>query len=150
MRVLLQRVKNASVQVNGEIIGAISAGILVLLGISAEDSEEDIVYLTKKIQNLRIFNDENGKMNLSLMDVGGELLIVSQFTLFANTKKGNRPSYTRSASPEIAIPLYGQFIETLKDGGIKVETGEFGADMKVELLNDGPVSIWIDSKEKNY
>lgn len=150
MRVLLQRVKNASVRVNGETIAEISAGILVLLGISAEDPDEDIAYLTKKIQNLRIFNDENGKMNLSLMDVSGELLVVSQFTLFANTKKGNRPSYTGSAPPNIAIPLYEQFVEALKDARIKVETGEFGADMKVELLNDGPVSIWIDSKEKNY
>lgn len=149
MRVLIQRVSRASVTISGEISGKIGPGLLVLLGIEEADGPEDLDWLCGKISRLRIFSDEEGKMNRSVTDVGGGLLVVSQFTLFASTKKGNRPSFIRSAKPDIAIPLYEQFVKTLGVvAGTSVETGEFGADMQVELLNDGPVTIWIDSKDR--
>lgn len=148
MRVIIQRVKHAKVVVAKETIGEIHQGLLILLGIEEEDSQEDITWLTNKIRGLRIFSDENGKMNYSITDIDGEILVVSQFTLFASTKKGNRPSFTKSAKPSIAIPLYNIFIDTLKTTGLKVATGEFGADMQVELLNDGPVTVQIDSKNR--
>jgi len=149
MRALLQRVSKASVTIEGKVNGAISTGLLVLVGIENEDTQEDIDWLCKKIVQLRIFNDDDGKMNLGLGDVGGDLLVISQFTLHASTKKGNRPSYIKAAKPDVAIPLYEKFVQSLSTlTGKKVETGIFGADMKVELLNDGPVSIWIDSKNR--
>ncbi len=149
MRAVIQRVSNASVTVEGQKIGEISKGILILLGIENADTTEDIQWLSKKIVNLRIFDDENGVMNKSLIDIKGEALIVSQFTLHASTKKGNRPSYIKSAKPDISIPLYKQFIQQMElDLGKKVATGKFGADMKVSLLNDGPVTILIDTKNK--
>ena len=149
MRAVIQRVSFASVRVNGEITGAIRAGLLVLLGIEDSDGNEDISWLSNKIINLRIFNDEQGVMNCSLKDVGGDLLLVSQFTLNASTKKGNRPSYIRASKPETAIPVYEKMIAQLEmDLGKKIHTGRFGADMKVELLNDGPVTITIDTKAK--
>lgn len=148
MRVVLQRVSHASVSINGTIYNSIERGLLVLAAVEDTDTDEDIVWLSNKIINLRIFNDENGVMNLSLTDVGGELLIISQFTLFAQTKKGNRPSYIRASKPEKAIPLYEKFIEAAGITGIPVKTGIFGADMKINLLNDGPVTIIIDTKNK--
>ena len=149
MRVLIQRVSEASVTIEGVLKSKINQGLLVLVGIEDADNQEDINWLCGKISNLRVFSDEQGLMNLSIMDIKGELLVVSQFTLFANTKKGNRPSYIRSAKPDFAIPLYENFIKTLSFATQKeVQTGEFGADMKVTLLNDGPVTIWIDSKQK--
>jgi D-tyrosyl-tRNA(Tyr) deacylase len=151
MRAVIQRVSQASVTIGGQEKSRIGHGLLILLGIEHEDSEEDISWLCKKIAQLRIFSDDGGLMNLSVRDVGGEIIVVSQFTLFANTKKGNRPSFIRSARPETAIPLYEKFVETLRqDTGLNVLTGEFGADMKVSLLNDGPVTIWMDSKHKDY
>ncbi len=150
MKAVIQRVKHASVTVNGNIISEIKHGILLLLGVSENDTSEDILWLSKKTANLRIFNDENGVMNTSLIDVNGEAIVVSQFTLQASTKKGNRPSYLRAAKPEIAIPLYEEFVKQFEtEIGKKVGTGEFGADMKVELLNDGPVTIIIDTEDKN-
>lgn len=148
MRALIQRVSEASVTIDGVVSGEIKMGFLILLGIESEDSQEDINWLVKKISQLRIFSDSEGKMNLSLKDVSGSTLVVSQFTLHASTKKGNRPSYIKAARPEVAIPLYEQFIKAMKQENIKVETGEFGTDMKVGLINDGPVTIWIDSKNK--
>lgn len=148
MRVVLQRVKEAKVSVSGETIGAISKGILVLVGFTEKDNKHDLEWMSRKILNLRIFDDAEGKMNQSLLDIGGELLIVSQFTLFANTKKGNRPSYIRAAKPEIAVPLYEKFIEGLRDTGVALKTGRFGAMMQVSLVNDGPVTIQIDSMQK--
>jgi len=149
MRVILQRVSQASVSINNEIHGAIGNGLLILLGVESEDSLEDIQWLTKKIVNQRIFSDEDGKMNLSLLDINGEALVVSQFTLHASTKKGNRPSFIKAASPQIAIPLYEDFIKELNEKLQKpVKTGEFGADMQVSLINDGPVTIIMDSKLK--
>jgi D-tyrosyl-tRNA(Tyr) deacylase len=148
MRVIIQRVSEASVSIDSQVNAKIKQGLMILVGISTEDNQEDIDWLTQKIINLRVFNDENGKMNLSLLDVKGEVLIVSQFTLFASTKKGNRPSFIKSAKPEIAVPLYEQLIESLKATGIEIKTGTFGADMKVSLTNDGPVTISIDSKNK--
>lgn len=149
MKVVIQRVTKASVTIDGTINGSIDSGLLILLGIEDADGEEDIIWLSNKIVNLRIFNDDAGVMNLSLLDIGGEILLVSQFTLHASTKKGNRPSYIKASKPEIAIPLYEKMIEQLsKDLGKKVQTGTFGADMKVELLNDGPVTILIDTKNK--
>lgn len=149
MRVLLQRVAHASVTIGGEVSGKIGPGILVLLGIEDADDQSDIEWLCGKISRLRIFSDAEGKMNLSVGDIGGGLLVVSQFTLFGSTKKGNRPSFIRSAKPNVAIPLYEQFVKTLSfTSGTTVETGEFGADMQVALLNDGPVTIWIDSKQR--
>ena len=148
MRVVIQRVSEASVTINDAIEGKINTGFMILLGIGHEDTNEDIEWLTKKISNLRVFSDEEGKMNLTILDIKGEILLISQFTLFASTKKGNRPSFIQSAKPEIAIPLYEKFIESLKGFGISVSTGIFGADMKVSLTNDGPVTIIIDSKNK--
>lgn len=148
MRVLLQRVSEASVKIEGKINGKIGQGLLLLVGICAEDNQEDIDWLIQKMVNMRIFSDENGKMNLSVHDIHGEILVISQFTLHASTKKGNRPSFIDAARPEIAIPLYENFITQLKLSNLKVETGIFGADMKVSLVNDGPVTIWLDSKNK--
>jgi D-tyrosyl-tRNA(Tyr) deacylase len=151
MRIVVQRVSEASVRIDGKIVGSISQGLMVLVGVETIDSLSDADYLIQKLINLRIFNDEEGKMNLSLQDVGGELLIVSQFTLHASTKKGNRPSYIRAARPEQAIPLYTYFIEQAqKELKTKIQTGEFGADMKVSLVNDGPVTIIIDSANKDF
>ena len=146
MRAVVQRVKHASVTINGTVNGKINNGFLVLLGIQSTDSEQDVDYLVKKVTNLRIFSDENDKMNLSLKDVNGELLIVSQFTLYANCKEGNRPSFVEAAKPDVAIPLYEYFVSECKKIIPVVETGIFGADMKVDLLNDGPVTIIMDSK----
>ena len=146
MRVVVQRVKHASVTINGTVNGKINNGFFVLFGIQSTDSEQDVDYLVKKVTNLRIFSDENDKMNLSLKDVNGELLIVSQFTLYANCKEGNRPSFVEAAKPDIAIPLYEYFVSECKKIIPVVETGIFGADMKVDLLNDGPVTIIMDSK----
>lgn len=149
MRTVIQRVTKASVTISGNIKSAIEKGMLILVGIEDSDSTEDIEWLTKKIANLRIFNDENGVMNRSVIDVNGDILVVSQFTLHASTKKGNRPSYIKASRPEFAIPMYENFCKSLSSGiGKEVKTGEFGADMKVELLNDGPVTIIIDSKIK--
>jgi D-tyrosyl-tRNA(Tyr) deacylase len=149
MRVLIQRVSEASVTIEGEIKSAIGEGMLVLVGITSDDSLDDLEWLCKKIVQLRIFSDEDGKMNRSVLDIDGELLVISQFTLHASTKKGNRPSYIKAARPEVAIPLYEQFIKQLSFSlGKAVGSGEFGADMKVRLLNDGPVTIWIDSKDR--
>ena len=149
MRVLIQRVSESSVVIDGKTKSSIGKGLLILLGIENSDAEEDIEFLTKKIINLRIFDDENGVMNKSVMDIDGEIMVVSQFTLHASIKKGNRPSYIKAAKPDISIPLYKQFCETLSSiFGKPVQTGEFGADMKVHLVNDGPVTIWIDSKVK--
>lgn len=146
MRAVIQRVTEASVTIEGELKSAIGQGLLVLLGISREDQQTDIDWLCKKIAKLRIFNDENGVMNKSVMDIEGEILVVSQFTLLASTKKGNRPSYIGAAKPDIAIPMYEKFVEQIKlVAGRPVKTGTFGADMKVRLLNDGPVTIWMDS-----
>ncbi len=147
MRALIQRVSRASVSVNNEIIGAIDQGLMVLLGIAHNDSIKDIDWLVGKITNLRIFSDEEGKMNLSVTDIGGKILVVSQFTLHASTKKGNRPSFINAARPETAIPLYEKFKMELGKI-VPVACGEFGADMKVSLINDGPVTIWIDSQQK--
>ena len=149
MKVVLQRVASASVTIEDKIVGAIQKGILVLVGIEDADSQEDIDWLVTKITQLRIFGDDNGVMNLSVEEVNGEVLVVSQFTLHAATKKGNRPSYIKAARPEIAIPIYEKFVNTLENKlGKKVPTGIFGADMKVALLNDGPVTIIMDSKNK--
>ncbi len=149
MKVVIQRVTKASVTINGTIKSSIGLGLLVLLGIEDTDTKEDIKWLSSKIVNLRIFNDRNGVMNLSLKDIDGELLLISQFTLYASTTKGNRPSYIKAAKPEIAIPLYEKMIDQLKiDLGKIIQTGKFGADMKVDLLNDGPVTIIIDSKNR--
>jgi len=149
MRAVVQRVSKASVISNDSLTADIGLGILVLLGIEDSDGEEDIGWLSNKLANLRIFGDENGVMNLSVKDVKGEALVVSQFTLHASTKKGNRPSYIRASKPELAIPLYEAFVKQLEvDLGQQVGTGIFGADMKVELLNDGPVTLIIDTKNK--
>lgn len=149
MRIVIQRTKHASVTIDGQQKSAIGTGMLVLVGIEDSDGKEDIDWLCRKIVNLRIFDDENGVMNKSVQEIGGDILVVSQFTLHASTKKGNRPSYIRAARPEISIPLYEQFCSELGLAlGKPVETGEFGADMKVELLNDGPVTICIDTKNK--
>ncbi len=149
MRVVIQRVKHASVTIDGHCKSAIQQGLLILLGIENEDGEEDIQWLVRKITGLRIFDDEKGVMNLSVKDVDGDILVVSQFTLMASTKKGNRPSYLRAGSHEITIPLYERFCKELSEAfGKAIGTGEYGADMKVELLNDGPVTIWMDTKNK--
>ena len=149
MRVLIQRVSEASVTINKQLKSSIGNGMLLLLGIEEADNEEDIDFLCKKTVNLRIFDDENGVMNRSVLETGGEILVVSQFTLHASTKKGNRPSYIKAAKPEVSIPLYEQFCQALSEMlGKPIQTGEFGADMQVELINDGPVTIWIDSKAK--
>jgi D-tyrosyl-tRNA(Tyr) deacylase len=149
MRVVIQRVSYANVTIGGRIKGAIPGGLLVLMGIEDADTPDDATWLSGKIVNLRIFNDEAGVMNLSVKETGGDILLISQFTLHAATKKGNRPSYIRASKPEQAIPLYRQMIGCLEtELGKTIATGEFGADMKVELLNDGPVTIWIDSKAR--
>lgn len=149
MRAVIQRVSKASVLIEGKTKSSINNGLLVLLGIEDADGHKDIEWLSGKISSLRIFNDEKGVMNLSVKEINGEILIVSQFTLHASTKKGNRPSYIRASKPEIAIPLYDKFITQMEnDLGKKIFTGEFGADMKVELLNDGPVTIIIDTKNR--
>jgi D-tyrosyl-tRNA(Tyr) deacylase len=149
MRVVIQRVSEASVKVDGAIIGQIQHGLMVLLGIVNEDDHSDIEWLTNKILNMRIFDDEQGVMNKSLMEAGGTILLISQFTLHASTKKGNRPSYIAAAKPVVAIPLYESMIKQLeKELGSSIQTGKFGADMKVSLINDGPVTITIDSKNK--
>ncbi len=149
MKAVIQRVSKASITVDSKIISSIDKGLLVLLGIGNEDDFTDIEWLTKKILNLRIFNDNNNMMNASVMDCNGEIIVVSQFTLMASTKKGNRPSYIKAAKPDVAIPLYERFISHLeKEFDKKISTGIFGADMKVELLNDGPVTIIIDSLKK--
>lgn len=149
MRVVIQRVQHASVTINGNRKATIGQGLLVLVGIQNDDSEEDIQWLCRKITGLRIFDDDNGVMNRSVMDINGEILVVSQFTLLASTKKGNRPSYLRAGSHEITIPLYNRFCRELETAfGKPIGTGEYGADMKVELLNDGPVTIWMDTKNK--
>ena len=149
MKAVIQRVTQSSVTIDAEIVAEIQKGLLVLVGIEDSDSQEDISWLASKIANLRIFADENEVMNLSLKDIDGEMIIVSQFTLHALTKKGNRPSYIKASKPEIAIPLYESFIKEMEvELGKKVQTGQFGADMKVSLVNDGPVTIIIDSKNK--
>lgn len=149
MRAVIQRVTEASVKVDGKVTGAIKEGLLILVGIEDSDTQEDIEWLTKKIVGLRIFNDENGVMNLSVMDIGGGLLAVSQFTLMASTKKGNRPSYIRASKGDYAEPMYEKFCQALqKESGKKVEKGIFGADMKVSLLNNGPTTIIMDTKNK--
>ena len=149
MRVVIQRVSKASVTIKEALISKIDTGLLILIGIEDEDTQEDIVWLSKKIVNLRIFNDENGVMNSSLLTVNGEAIVVSQFTLYAATKKGNRPSYIKASKPDMAIPLYEAFLKKIEqDLGKKVGKGIFGADMKVELLNDGPVTILIDTKNR--
>lgn len=147
MRVLVQRVREASVSVDGQVNGAIGAGLLLLVGIEAPDSRADSEWLVKKISQLRIFNDDDGVMNRSLLDCGGEVLAVSQFTLFATTKKGNRPGYSRAARPEQSSPMFDEFVQLMSAAlGKPVPTGVFGADMQVALVNDGPVTIWLDSK----
>lgn len=149
MRILIQRVSGANVAVAGEVVGTIKKGLLVFAGIEDADNEEDVQWLSNKIVNLRIFDDENNVPNISVKDIDGEILLVSQFTLHAATKKGNRPSYIKAAKPAVAVSLYKSLIQQLEtDVGKKIETGVFGGDMKVELINDGPVTIWIDSKNK--
>ena len=149
MRIVIQRVTHASVTIDGVCKSAIKKGFMILIGIEEADTKEDADWLTKKVLALRVFDDENGVMNKSVLDINGEILIISQFTLMASTKKGNRPSYIRAARPETAIPLYEYFCQEMSKGlGKEVGTGQFGADMKVELLNDGPVTICIDSKNK--
>lgn len=150
MKAVLQRVSRASVTIEGEISAKIDDGLLILLGIEDADSHDDIEWLCRKIINMRIFGDQNGAMNISLKDIDGDAIVVSQFTLHASTKKGNRPSFIRAAKPDFAKPMYEKFIDQFqKELGKKIGTGEFGADMKVDLLNDGPVTILIDSKEKS-
>lgn len=149
MRILIQRVLDASVTIDGQLHSAIGKGLLVLLGIEATDGEEDIEWLTSKLSKLRIFDDSEGVMNLDISQVGGEAMVVSQFTLQASTKKGNRPSYIKAAGEAVSRPLYLRFVEVLTSKlGKEVKTGEFGADMKIALVNDGPVTIWIDSKNR--
>ncbi len=149
MRVVIQRVTEANVKIDGAVTGEIGKGFMILVGIEEADGAEDIAWLTKKIVNLRVFDDENGVMNRSILDDGGDILLISQFTLHAMTAKGNRPSYIKAAKPEISIPLYEAFVKSLEEAmGKKIATGVFGADMKVSLVNDGPVTILIDSKRK--
>ncbi len=149
MKTLIQRVSQSSVTINNEIVAQIQKGVLVLVGIEDADQQEDIVWLASKIANLRIFADENDIMNLSLKEINGDIIVVSQFTLHASTKKGNRPSYIKASKPEIAIPMYEKFIQHLElELGKSIQTGQFGADMKVALVNDGPVTIIIDSKNR--
>ena len=147
MRAVLTRVKSASVTVDGSVIGQIGQGFLILLGVTHEDTEAQAVKLADKLMGLRIFEDENGKMNSSLEDVGGQVLVVSQFTLYGNCKKGRRPEFLAAARPEIAIPLYEKFIALCRDKGFSVETGEFGAEMLVESVNDGPVTLIVDTDQ---
>lgn len=149
MRAVVQRVSNSSVTVDQNVVGKIDKGIMVLLGVNDDDNSKDVEYLVDKIVNLRIFEDENEKMNLSLLDIKGDLLVVSQFTLYGDCRKGRRPNFIDAAKPDIAIPLYEEFIDKAKKYGIKVETGKFGAHMNVDIMNDGPVTLLIDSK-KNF
>ena len=149
MRLLIQRVKRASVEIEGIVKGAIEKGLLVLVGVTHEDTEEDLEYLAQTLLKLRIFDDEQGVMNLDVQQVAGELLVVSQFTLLASTRKGNRPSYIAAAPEAVSKPMYERFVARMESlTGRKVQTGEFGADMQIELINDGPVTIWIDSKNR--
>jgi D-aminoacyl-tRNA deacylase len=149
MRVVIQRVTTASVKVDGEIRGEVGPGLLVLMGVEDADGDQDIEWMSSKIVNLRIFDDENGVMNVSVLDKQGDILLISQFTLHASTKKGNRPSYIKASKPDHAVPVYEKMISRLeKDLGKSIQKGVFGADMKVQLLNDGPVTIFIDSKQK--
>lgn len=147
MRALVQRVSRASVSIDGVVHGQIGQGFLVLLGITDGDTVEDAFYLADKTVKMRVFTDENDKMNRSLTDIGGSILIVSQFTLYGDCKKGNRPSFTAAARPETAIPLYEAFIARCRESGLTVETGQFGADMQVDLCNDGPVTLWMDTAQ---
>ena len=148
MKVVLQRVAHASVTVDEKVIGKIQRGFLLLVGVTHDDAMEDMKYLVRKIVQMRIFEDEEGKLNRSIQDIGGEILSVSQFTLYAETKKGNRPSFSKAAPGDVAIEMFEQFNGLLRETGVPVETGQFGADMKVELLNDGPVTILLDSKNR--
>jgi D-tyrosyl-tRNA(Tyr) deacylase len=149
MKAVIQRVTSASVSIENEIYNQINQGLLLLIGVEQEDLKEDADYLIQKISNLRIFSDSEGKMNLSIQEIQGEFLVISQFTLHASTKKGNRPSFIKAARPEVAIPLYEYFCETLKmSSNLVVKTGKFAADMKISLINDGPVTILIDSKNR--
>ncbi len=147
MRALIQRVKRASVTINSQITGKINEGLLIFLGVGEDDTEKQVQYLVEKCTGLRIFTDEQDKMNLSVKDIKGEILVVSQFTLYGDCKKGKRPSFVRAARPETAIPLYESFIAHCKNTGLNIQTGEFGADMQIELINDGPVTIWLDTEE---
>ena len=150
MKAVIQRVRSASVSIEGVVVSKIETGLLILLGVHVEDQQEDLDWLVAKVAKLRIFPDEQGVMNCSVSEVGGEVIVVSQFTLYASTKKGNRPSYILAARPELAIPMYEQFVSKLKrEARVEVFTGEFGADMQVSLVNDGPVTIIIDSKNNN-
>jgi D-tyrosyl-tRNA(Tyr) deacylase len=150
MRVVIQRVKECSVTIDSALISSIEKGLLVFAGFENEDTQDDLEWMSKKVASLRIFNDTEGVMNLALNEVSGEVMVVSQFTLHAKTKKGNRPSYIKAAKPDIAIPLYEKFVSLLsEETGKKIKTGEFGADMKIHLINDGPVTIIIDSKNKD-
>lgn len=148
MRAVVQRVEKAGVSVEGNVVGSIGKGFAVLLGIGIEDTEKDIDYLAEKLVNLRVFEDNDGKMNVSLLDSGGELLVVSQFTLYGDCRKGRRPGYDKAARPEAARELYEEFVRRLKEYGLKVETGIFQAMMKVEIINDGPVTLLLDSKKE--
>ncbi|MDT2740161.1 D-aminoacyl-tRNA deacylase [Enterococcus canintestini] len=148
MRAVIQRVKSASVAIDEKIVGEINRGFMILLGIHEEDTKEDVDYLVRKIAMMRVFEDEAGKLNLSIDAISGSILSISQFTLYADTKKGNRPSFVKAARPEQAIPLYEAFNDGLRQKGLKVETGEFGADMQVSLINDGPVTIIMDTRDK--
>ncbi len=149
MRTVIQRVKKASVEIDGNIFNSINAGLLIFVGIEENETEEDLSWLSTKIANLRVFNDADGVPNISVKDTDGEMLVISQFTLHASTKKGNRPSYIRAAKPDTAIPVYEKFIQVLESAfGKKIKTGVFGADMKVELINDGPLTLIIDTKNK--
>ena len=150
LRILIQRSLQSSVEVNQQTIGSIDKGLVILVGVSHEDDASDVEYCVRKIANLRLFEDEDGKTNLSLKDVQGEILSISQFSLFANTKKGNRPSFIRAAQPDHANQLYEDFNEQLRALGFKVETGEFGADMQVKIINDGPMTLLIDSKDRDW
>ena len=150
LRILIQRSLQSSVEVNQQTIGSIDKGFVILVGVSHEDDASDVEYCVRKIANLRLFEDEDGKTNLSLKDVQGEILSISQFSLFANTKKGNRPSFIRAAQPDHANQLYEDFNEQLRALGFKVETGEFGADMQVKIINDGPMTLLIDSKDRDW
>ncbi|MBO4513457.1 MAG: D-tyrosyl-tRNA(Tyr) deacylase [Victivallales bacterium] len=148
MRVLLQRIKHASVEIDGEVVGKAGAGLLLFLGVGNGDTKAEADFLVEKCVGLRIFEDAEGKMNLSLADVGGEILLISQFTLYADARKGRRPSYTDAAPPPVSEPLYEYFAQRLRDAGVHVETGRFGADMKVSLLNDGPVTIMLEKEHE--
>lgn len=148
MRIVIQKIKSGAVRVQGQVTGQIEQGFLLYIGISPDDDEADLAYCVRKVSQMRLFEDQEGKMNLSLMDVGGAILSVSQFTLYADTKKGNRPSFASAAKPDYAQALYDRFNHLLRDQGIRVETGVFGAMMEVDAINDGPVTIWLDSKAR--